>query len=102
MKSKNYESMTKTEIINLLNLKRRYYDCFGGEYRNGVEVYQGETETEKARYVYTLDNIMSNDLDDGKIYFLTVERYSKTATVWSDLFNTFIPRKTSKSYEIRG
>lgn len=101
MKTKNFENMKKDSVIKMLNLQKRFYNIFGEEYPKGTQVFVGDFETKSARYVYTLDNLMGVDLDEPNTYFLTVERYSKKAKVWSDLFNAYIPRKTSKVYLIK-
>lgn len=92
--------MTLAETIKKYGLTEQKRTCFGDLYPNGATHYHGEKDTEKAKYIYHLDNQFSKDLDNGKTFYLTIERYSKTATVWSDLFNAFIPRKTTKHYEI--
>ena len=85
--------MTLSETI-------KKYDLHKKTTAKGYDCYTGEKETTEARFLYRLDNQFSRDLDDGKTYYLTVERYSKTATVWSDLFGAFIPRKTIKVYTV--
>lgn len=80
-----YENATKADIIKALNLVKQDSE---------QEVWTAETEDDKARYLYTLDEMLGD-------FFLVVERYSKTATVWSDLFGAFIPRKTLKTYSIK-
>ncbi len=101
MKTKNFDNMKKDNVIKTLSLKQRFHNVFGEKYPKGVEVFVGVSETKSAKYVYTLDNLMSVDLNEPNTYFLTVERYSKTATVWSELFNAYIPRKTNKVYLIK-
>ena len=93
--------MTKAEAIKKYNLTEQKRNFLGEKHKNGATHYHGERETEKAKFIYHLDNQFSKDIDDGKTYFLTIERYSKTATVWSELFNAFIPRKTAKIIEIK-
>lgn len=80
-----YENATKADIIKALKLVKQDSER---------EVWTTETEDDKARYRYTLDEMLGD-------HFLVVERYSKTATVWSDLFGAFIPRKTLKTYSIK-
>lgn len=82
--------MTKAEAIQKYGLKQKG----DGDLPQGIEVYTAEKETDKARYVYTLDNMATYD---SNLYALVIERYSKTATVWSDLFGAYIPRKTFRT-----
>lgn len=108
MKTIDYSKYTKQQVIDILHLqnqdaimsivKRAIKDFSGKAYPQNLEVYYAEKDTDKAKYKYTLDNYF--DGDNG--FTLVIERYSKTAVVYSDTFGTLIPRKTTKIYAIRG
>lgn len=98
MKTIDYSKYTKQQIIDILHLQREIKDFSGKAYPQYLEVYHAEKDTDKAKYRYTLDNYF--DGDNG--FTLVIERYSKTAGVYSDTFGTLIPRKTTKIYAIRG
>lgn len=72
--------MTIQNAIKKYNLKRQYIDCFGYKIKDGYTIYHAEKETEKAKYVYHLDNEISVDLGDGKDFILTIERFNKNKT----------------------
>lgn len=108
MKTIDYSKYTKQQIIDILHLqnkdtiiaivKRKIKDFSGKAYPQNLEVYYAEKDTDKAKYKYTLAKVFDGDND----FILVIERYSKTACVYSDTFGTFIPRKTTKIYAIRG
>ena len=98
MKTINYSKYTKQQVIDILHLQREIKEVSGKTYPQELEIYHAEKDTDKARYKYTLDNYF----DGGKDFTLVIERYSKTACVYSDTFGALIPRKTTKIYAIRG
>lgn len=98
MKTIDYSKYTKQQIIDILHLQREIKDFSGKTYPQDLEIYHAEKDTDKAKYKYTLDNYFDGDND----FTLVIERYSKTACVYSDTFGTLIPRKTTKIYAIRG
>ena len=99
MKKFDFSKLSKDEVIKNLNMQKVEKDFTKKSYPKGVEVWKGEKETEKAIYHYTLDNMFNLSDDEG--FWLVVERYSKTATVYSELFGAYIPRKTIQSYNIK-
>ena len=87
----------KQQVIDILHLQREIKDFSGKTYPQDLEIYHAEKDTDKAIYKYTLDNYFDGDND----FTLVIERYSKTACVYSDTFGTLIPRKTTKLYALR-
>ena len=98
MKTIDYSKYTKQQIIDILHLQREIKDFSGKSYPQDLEIYHAEKDTDQAKYKYTLDNYF----DEGNDFTLVIERYSKTAGVYSDTSGTFIPHKTTKIYAIRG
>lgn len=99
MKNIDFSNLSKNEIINKLNLKQEKKDFTGSEHPKGVEVWAGKRDTEKAEYHYTLTNLF--EWGECRDFCLIVQRYSKTATVYSSLFGAYIPRKTQQTYIIK-
>ena len=95
MVQRNFEKYKKMQIIKMLNLKQKKHDFDGVKMPDGVKVYTGRRETDAAIYHYTLDNLFAGD------FYLTVERYSKTAKpIWNNVLQAYFPRKTTKFYRI--
>ncbi len=94
--AKSYENARKADVIKELKLTQKMKDFTGTKYPKGTEVWTGEKETKSATYHYTLDNIFDNDDN----FTLVVERFSKTATVWSDFYQKLFPAKTMHTYRI--
>lgn len=99
MKKFDFSKLSKDEIIKELNMQKVEKDFTKKPYPKGVEVWESEKETAKAKYHYNLNNMFN--LSDDEDFWLVVERYSKTATVYSTLFRAYIPRKTIQSYHIQ-
>ena len=98
METTDYSKYTKQQISDILHLQREIKDFSGKSYPQDLEIYHAEKDTDKAIYKYTLDNYVDGDNEFTRV----IERYSKTAVVYSDTFGTLIPRKTTKIYAIRG
>lgn len=92
-----YENATKKEVIKALKLVKKQKAFDDKPLPKEIEVWTAEIDTPKATYHYTLDNLFEDDDN----YTLVVERFSKTAQVWSELFNAYIPRKTMHTYCIK-
>ena len=91
--------MTIQEAIKKYNLKKVNKDCFGGKiYYN---CYQNEIEIDNIKTIYTLDNQMSVDLDDGSIYFLHIEKFDYNKIIYNKKLDTYRPTITNKTVEIR-
>lgn len=99
MKKFDFSKLSKNEVIKKLNMQKEEKDFTKNPYPAGVEVWKSEKETEKAIYHYNLNNMFNLSDDEG--FWLIVERYSKTATVYSELFGAYIPRKTIQTYNIK-
>lgn len=52
--------------------------------------------------VYTLENEMSVDLDDGSIYFFTIKKFDYNKPVYIKRLGIDRPTITTKCVEIRG
>ena len=68
--------MKITETIKKYNLKKITTDIFGESIY--YDLYQNRQETETDIIYYCLENKMSIDSDNGKTFFLTVQKISKT------------------------
>jgi hypothetical protein len=70
--------MTLSECIKKYGLTEQKENCFGFKYHPRYKHYHAERENEKSTTIYHADNEISADLDDGKTFYFTIERISKT------------------------
>ena len=88
--------MTKQQAIEKYNLK---------EYKpEGVnvyfELYQNSTEENGIQKFYNLDNEMSKEFDNGKIFFLTVQTINNNKLKYNKKRNEFMPTTRTKVIKI--
>ena len=100
MKYIKKSEMTKSQIIEKYNLKKQNKDCFGSHL--SYDCYKREEENNNIKTIYTLENEMSVDLDDGSIYFFTTQKFDYNKPVYIKRLGITRPTITTKCVEIRG
>ena len=90
--------MTKEQAIKKYNLDKTTIDCFGGKIK--YDCYTKEYFDGNIKTIYTLENEMSNDIDNGKIYFLTIEKFDYSHLIYNKKLNIMRPKMTTKCVEI--
>lgn len=91
--------MKKQQAIEKYNLKHYDGKC---DFLQKVyfELWQNSTNENGVEIYYNLDNQTSIDLDNGKTYFLTIQKIDKNKMIFDKRLGGFRPKLTTKCVEI--
>lgn len=84
--------MTLEQLVNKYNLKKQNTNIFGDEI--DYNLFKGEKDFYDTLYYITLENEMSHDLDNGTIYFLTIQTIYKDQLKYDSALKSYMPKST--------
>lgn len=90
--------MTLQEAIEKYNLEKQDRNLWGDKVY--YDLYTGKKTKNNIDYIFTLDNQMSTDLDDGSIYFLHIEKFDYNNMVYDKQLDFYRPKMAQKTTEI--